>query len=158
MFHVTDWFPTILSMAGLSPSLTDLDGVDQWSHLQDLSLAPARQEMIYNVAFPHHDLTPPPISAIRRGEWKLIKRTNGQLLKSDLDNDISSEDARDLLFNLADDPEEKHNLYDQELWVVAELEERLDEVIAALPNEFYPEDSEAGDPQNFGGVWSDGWC
>ena len=32
--HVTDWFPTILSMAGLTPSQTDLDGIDQWKQLQ----------------------------------------------------------------------------------------------------------------------------
>ena len=32
--HVTDWFPTILSMAGLTLSQTDLDGIDNWAQLQ----------------------------------------------------------------------------------------------------------------------------
>ena len=149
---MTDWLPTILSMAGLSPSSADLDGRDQWPHLQDLSLAGAREEIIYNVVYPHHDLTPPPVSAIRRGDWKLIKRTNGQSVGH------TTEDARNMLFNLLQDPEEMNNLYEEEISIVSELEERLDEVIAALPDGFYPEDDEAGNPENFGGVWSDGWC
>ena len=48
MFHVTDWFPTILSMAGLSPSLTDLDGVDQWEAVSSLGHSP-RDWMVYNM-------------------------------------------------------------------------------------------------------------
>ena len=63
-----------------------------------------------------------------------------------------------MLFNLLHDPGELNNLYEEEMLIVAELEERLDEVIAALPEGFYPDQSEAGDPENFGGVWSDGWC
>ena len=42
--------------------------------------------------------------------------------------------------------------------MVADLEERLDQYIAALSDQFYPEKTEAADPDNFGGVWSDGWC
>ena len=58
------------------------------------------------MAWPYHDLTPPPTAAIRRGEWKFIKRTCSLSVPGD--------DARNLLFNLAEDPEEKHNLYAQE--------------------------------------------
>ena len=32
--HVTDWYPTILAMAGLSSSKTDLDGINHWPQLQ----------------------------------------------------------------------------------------------------------------------------
>ena len=32
--HVTDWYPTILSMAGLTSTQTDLDGIDHWAQLQ----------------------------------------------------------------------------------------------------------------------------
>ena len=42
--------------------------------------------------------------------------------------------------------------------MVAELEARLDEVIAGLPDQFYPDRSDAADPALHGGVWTDGWC
>ena len=100
--------------------------------------------MIYNVAWPRHDLTPPPTAAIRRGDWKYIKRTTHL--------SGHGEDARNLLFHLASDPEEKHNLYAQEVLVVAELEARLDEVIAGLSDQFYPEPSNAVDPALHGGA------
>ena len=32
--HVTDWFPTILAMAGLTSSQADLDGINHWPQLQ----------------------------------------------------------------------------------------------------------------------------
>ena len=48
--HVTDWFPTLLSSAGLTPSSDDLDGIDQWEALLDDATPSPRQEMIYNIA------------------------------------------------------------------------------------------------------------
>ena len=47
--HVTDWFPTLLSSAGLTPSSDELDGVDQWDALLDDTISSPRQEMIYNI-------------------------------------------------------------------------------------------------------------
>ena len=42
--------------------------------------------------------------------------------------------------------------------VAEDLKLRLEQYIAVLPDELYPDEDEAGDPANFGGVWSDGWC
>ena len=39
-----------------------------------------------------------------------------------------------------------------------DLAKILEEYIAALPIEYYPDSDPSGDPDNFGGVWSDGWC
>ena len=47
--HVTDWFPTLLSAAGLTPSADDLDGIDQWEALMDASTASPRKEMLYDI-------------------------------------------------------------------------------------------------------------
>ena len=49
LVHVTDWFPTLLSAAGLAPSKDDLDGIDQWEALIDASTASPRKEMVYNI-------------------------------------------------------------------------------------------------------------
>ena len=49
LVHVTDWFPTLLSAAGLAPSMEDLDGIDQWEALMDASKASPRKEMLYSM-------------------------------------------------------------------------------------------------------------
>ena len=70
--HVTDWFPTLLSAAGIAQptaEIKDLDGLDQWAQLKDSSLESPRTEMVYNIFypnFPEYNVTGgPPISAIR---------------------------------------------------------------------------------------------
>jgi len=164
--HVTDWFPTLLSVAGLSPTSNDLDGLDQWSQLQDGSLASPRNEMIYNIFNPDWDLTGgPPIAAIRVGDWKFIMRTVGyagweeapESGKKKLE-DAAIEDIQNALYNIATDPEEKENLFETEPQVAADMRARLDEYIAALPDGSYPSKDEAGNPSNFGGIWNAGWC
>jgi len=164
--HVTDWFPTILSMAGLSPSSTDLDGLDQWTPLQNASLPSPRTEMIYNIFYPYWDLSGgPPLAAIRVGDWKYIHRTVGyagweeapETGHNKTEGD-PNEDISNVLYNIATDPEEKENLYDTETEVVDDLRARLDQYIAALPEGSYPPKDEAGKPENFGGIWNAGWC
>ena len=49
--HVTDWYPTILAMAGLSPESPDLDGINHWTQLQDPSVPGTREEMVYNAFY-----------------------------------------------------------------------------------------------------------
>jgi arylsulfatase A-like enzyme len=72
--HMTDWFPTLVSIAGLSPTSPDSNGLDQWAQLQDASLDGARKEMICNIFYPNrpeYNITGgPPIAAIRVGDWK----------------------------------------------------------------------------------------
>jgi len=167
--HVTDWYPTILSMAGLSSTETDLDGINHWSQLQDLTLSGDRTEMIYNIFYPQFTFWDhSPIAAIRKGDWKYIKRTFGfggwtscppeQCVNATADTD-GIEDARDLLFNIANDPSERKNLIEFEPSKAEELRIALDGHIANVdPEDLYPAQDHAGDPENFGGLWSDGWC
>ena len=50
LIHITDWFPTFLSLAGLENIPEDIDGVNQAEVLFSASeLPPVRQEMIYNI-------------------------------------------------------------------------------------------------------------
>ena len=165
--QMTDWFPTILSIAGLSPTRPDLDGLDQWAQLQDASLESPRKEMIYNIFYPNRPPITggPPISAIRVGDWKYIHRTIGYSgwaeapesgVKNEQFRDIT--DTRNMLFNLATDPEEKENLFDVEPEVAADIQAKLNKYIEALPDEFYPANDPAGKPENYGGIWSSGWC
>jgi arylsulfatase A len=88
-----DFFPTFLSMAGL-PLMPE-------QHLDGLSLAPilsgqadtlARNTLYWH--YPHYHIMPPH-SAIRHGDWKLIK---------------NYESGSRELFNLADDPGENTDL------------------------------------------------
>ena len=67
----------------------------------------------------------------------------------------SYDDIRNVLYNIA---EEKENLYEAEPEVAAELEAKLEEYITALPDGFYPPKDPAGRPENFGAVWTAGWC
>ena len=65
--HVTDWYPTILAMAGLSPEDPDLDGINHWAQLQDPGVAGTREEMVYNAFYsPIFNLwDTSPVAAIR---------------------------------------------------------------------------------------------
>jgi len=167
--HVSDWFPTLLSIAGLSPTDNSLDGLNQWTQLQDASLPSPRTEMIYNIAYPNHPewglVGGPPMSAIRVGDWKYIHRTWGYAgwAEPPENEEIhmqfrKMDDVRDVLYNIAADPEERINLLEIEPEVAGELKARLDDYIAILPDGFYPPEDPAGKPENFGGIWSAGWC
>ena len=85
MVHANDWFPTLLSAAGLEYD-EDIDGVDQWEKIKDPSLPNPRQEMLYNLFLPVGNSylgiwdeldTWPPFAAIRVGDWKYIWREYG---------------------------------------------------------------------------------
>ncbi|KAJ9574805.1 hypothetical protein L9F63_008030 [Diploptera punctata] len=69
LMHITDWFPTLLSAAGLDSkqlSAMKVDGVDQWKSL------------IYNTASVRNKMPVEldelrNIYAVRRGNWKLVQ-------------------------------------------------------------------------------------
>ena len=165
--HVTDWYPTILAMAGLTSDQSDLDGYNQWSQLQDNSNEGLRQDMVYNLFYPTFvlgDLTP--IGAIRKGKWKYIKRTIGfqgwtpcpPEACSNYTMEPDTGDNQELLFDIEADIRETTNLIESEPAIAEDLRMMLEQHLAALPDDIYPADDPAGDPANYGGVWSDGWC
>ena len=50
LFHVTDWLPTLVKAAGGSIP-KKIDGLDQWSALQNPKEDWPRSEMVYNIQF-----------------------------------------------------------------------------------------------------------
>ena len=140
LFHVSDWFPTILGFAGINFMATpgyELDGVDQSNalmHSTPSTVAFPRNSLLYNiyynVSWKTYDLNTSGQVAIRDNRYKLIHAytDNPQSytyspLSLVMDDDILS-DAQacspdtamvgtysKMLFDLVDDPFETNDLY-----------------------------------------------
>ena len=67
--HVTDWLPTLVSLAGGDFDFSNLDGMNIWKTLQDMRPSP-RNEVLINID-PHvyHN------AALRIGDWKLVNQS-----------------------------------------------------------------------------------
>ena len=76
MFHITDWYPTILGAVDPLENDEALDGVNQWEALKDANKPWPRSTILYNI----DEITkksPNPISAIRVHNWKYILKETG---------------------------------------------------------------------------------
>lgn len=113
--HIVDWFPTLAALTGYRAD-GDLawDGVDQWGALTR-ERGDSQERDIYIAMQGGRTL--------RRGEWKLIVKADGN---------------REL-FNLATDPYERRDLALSEPQRVAELAQRLEKQ-HALDNPELPSD------------------
>ena len=69
MMNIQDWLPTLLTAAGTSAGLENIDGLDQWEALSRNS-SPPRNLMLHNIDDRRL------ISALRVGDWKLLKGTS----------------------------------------------------------------------------------
>ena len=121
----TDFFPTILEVCGLSttakPAPTGpLDGLSLLPLLRRPGSHLGRDTLFFH--YPHYYTTTTPVSAVRRGNWKLLEYF---------------EDHHVELFNLGEDPGEHHDLAGQQPERVAQLQRQLHnwwtEVGAQLP-------------------------
>jgi arylsulfatase A-like enzyme len=137
--HIVDWFPTLVNLAGASlRQQHPLDGRDIWPVIT--AGKPSPHEDILINAMPNS-------GAIRVGGWKLV--LNGHITANDLENagvpkagakkaapgkKPVSENAADRvveLFNLAEDPYERHNLAAHNPEMVRQLRARLETYQAA---------------------------
>jgi len=141
--HMVDWYPTLLKLAGarLEQKLP-LDGRDAWATIT------------VGAASPHEDIllnTTPANGAIRAGDWKLVmggslaetggeELAQGEQAKAKKGKKVKQASAAAVeLFNLADDPNEKTNLAEQQPARVAELRMKLEAYAnAALPPKAAP--------------------
>ena len=143
MFHVTDWFPTLLSAAGLDYD-EDIDGVDQWEKMKESSLPDPRQEMLYDLMIPSYNIDVgitidswPPISAIRVGDWKYIWRTfgyDGWMVPAEqgaAEVGVPVE-VKHQLYNIAFDPLEKENLAEVETEMAEMLLKKLIDIYEGM--------------------------
>lgn len=110
MIHVVDVFPTLAALAGGSTDkCKPLDGMNVWSTIAQGAPSP-RKEVVYNIE--------PFRAGIRDGDWKLIWRA---LLPSAVE-----------LYNIAEDPSEKHNLAADHPDKVAMLQKRANDLAATM--------------------------
>ncbi len=117
--HIVDWYPTLLGLAGASlEQERPIDGRDLWPCL--ISGAPSPHDAILHNAAPAK-------GAIRVGDWKLV--LNGSApeepgAENAAGNRRAAADVE--LFNIADDPYEKHNLAKTRADRLAELRQQYD--------------------------------
>eukprot|EP00595_Chromulina_sp_UTEXLB2642_P001428 CAMPEP_0196762822 /NCGR_PEP_ID=MMETSP1095-20130614/2863_1 /TAXON_ID=96789 ORGANISM="Chromulina nebulosa, Strain UTEXLB2642" /NCGR_SAMPLE_ID=MMETSP1095 /ASSEMBLY_ACC=CAM_ASM_000446 /LENGTH=483 /DNA_ID=CAMNT_0042114725 /DNA_START=416 /DNA_END=1867 /DNA_ORIENTATION=- len=136
LFHVSDWFPTILGLAGISYTASDdkpLDGVDHSKAWFDSSLKP-RTTLLYNIYKNVHDkyfnIWKNGSFAIRNEHYKLMHTFYNEeydkwyeedevtnyddytVIKSCSQTAISSGTFTYYLFDLINDPYETTNLYE----------------------------------------------
>jgi arylsulfatase A-like enzyme len=110
MIHVVDWYPTLVGLAGgQTAKAKPLDGMNVWATISEGAPSP-RKEIVYNVE--------PFRAGIRQGDWKLIWRT---LLPASVE-----------LYDIAQDPSEKTNVAAQNPDKVAALQQRANELAAAM--------------------------
>jgi len=103
LIHAVDLYPTLASLAGASTAkCKPLDGVNVWDTIAQGKPSP-RSEIVYNIE--------PFRAAIRQGNWKLVWRT---VLPTSVE-----------LFDLGQDPYEKHDLAAAHPEKVAALQQRL---------------------------------
>jgi arylsulfatase A-like enzyme len=116
-----DFHPTFLDIAGLQDELSDeVDGCSLVPLLRDPNAELDRDTLYFH--YPHYYHTTSPVSAVRRGDWKLLE---------------FFEDGHLELYNLADDLGERNNLAQDFPERAAELHEVLqtwlEEMGAQLP-------------------------
>ncbi|OJW24723.1 MAG: arylsulfatase [Planctomycetales bacterium 71-10] len=124
--HIVDLYPTFLKLAGAKlDQATPLDGRDAWAAISRGGPSP-HDAILLN--------TTPRNGAIRVGAWKLIVGRPGGGEDGEPAPGADAESGRVLLFNLADDPNEKHDLAAKHPEKVAELRARYDALAAqAVP-------------------------
>ena len=90
----------------------------------------------------------------KNGNWK-----NRKNIDIPNENDVKIRSWGDtMLFNLAEDPEERHDLSKKQPHIVEGLKARVIEHFYHLRPRHVPEDSSLGDPRHWGGYWGPGWC
>lgn len=102
--HIVDWYPTLTGLAGASADPSKpLDGLNIWPALTGGQI-PHRDQLVYGIE--------PFRAAIRQGDWKLVWQV---MLPSRVE-----------LFNLAEDPQEEHNLADQNRPLITRMQQQVE--------------------------------
>ena len=111
-----DFFPTLLAATGVeAPENYESDGLNLMPVLEDPSAALDRDTLYFH--YPHYYPTTAPVSAIREGDWKLLRYYEGGQVE---------------LFNLQDDPGEERNLFDSEPETAKRLRQKLEDWLRSV--------------------------
>lgn len=170
LMHVTDWYPTLVRLAGGNLNGTKpLDGFDQWDAISRGEASP-RNEILHNidVMFPsrgdclYSDTFNNTIrAAIRVGDWKLITGdpNNGswvpppELANSFMPDPSESSSKNLWLFNIAKDPTERNDLSSVYPNIVVQLLDRLLYYNQTAVPPRFPKYDPRSDPSLHGGAW-----
>jgi arylsulfatase A-like enzyme len=107
--HVTDWYPTLLHLAGAKTDQSlPIDGHNIWPVLTKKGES-TRTEIVINSA--------PEVGAIRSGDWKLVVRSGN--------NNAKGGKEQVELYQLAQDPSEATNVAKAHPEIVKELKAKL---------------------------------
>ena len=134
LMHVSDWFPTILSLAGISytaPSGYELDGYDHSDAIFGDADAP-RSLLLYNIYYnftdgeDYDDFSSNIVFAIRNKKYKLVHAYDDAYHVYDYEDELDADDLLETsdgcgfsaagtytkyLFDMENDPYETTNLY-----------------------------------------------
>eukprot|EP01065_Artemidia_motanka_P012589 TRINITY_DN1693_c6_g1_i1.p1 TRINITY_DN1693_c6_g1~~TRINITY_DN1693_c6_g1_i1.p1 ORF type:complete len:545 (+),score=138.71 TRINITY_DN1693_c6_g1_i1:100-1734(+) len=123
LYHITDWLPTIVGIAGGNTKRNlPLDGHDIWDSVRHASPSP-RGEMLYNVnPLCHSGQAGAPKAGLRVGDFKVlawcysVKGIGGSNTTGPVSAPAGDKTADPafrsgpVLYNLKEDPAERHNL------------------------------------------------
>ena len=180
IFHISDWYPTILGAVDPHAFYKDVDGVNHWESLINPRIPWARKTMIYNIG----EVTEKnhvPVAAIRVENWKYVWREvghwKGWYLPAERRLGNESQHWKDfhfnefrrgweankdphkpvgnLLFDLSTDPFEKVNLASKYPELVKELQDKLK---VSMKTTVGRDKNNVVGPKVKHGVWHTGWC
>lgn len=182
LIHVSDWYPTLLGLAGAPKSNHDLDSYNVWKTISQGVPSP-RTEILLNidpVSRKHGEPYDKSMvlngfgiwdtavrAAIRVGDWKLMTGSVGdgdwippRALPVGPDRWKKLERRRSelgksvWLFNISADPYERSDLADSHPQIVKQLLTRLAKYNQTAVVAKSPPDDPMADPELHGGVWS----
>lgn len=179
---MSDWYPTLLRLAGYRQALLGLDGHDQWGAISD-GQPSHRAEILFNID-PVSRKPGEPYdkalllnglgiwdtavrAAIRAGDWKLLTgnvgdgdwippkaHPKGPEQWQKLEKQRNKPGKSVWLFNVTSDPYERSDMADVRPEVVKHLLTRLAEYNRTAVMARNPPDDPMADPELHGGVWS----
>ncbi|CDQ88642.1 arylsulfatase I [Oncorhynchus mykiss] len=181
LMHITDWYPTLVGLAGGNVSLTEgLDGYNVWPTISEGKESP-RLEILHNIDPLHRRTGLPPSgsgqeaqhlwdttvqAAIRVGDWKLLTGDPGhgdwvppQVLANfpgswwTLERNTGGTGKSVWLFNITGDPYERSDLALQRPDVVKQLLARLAYYNRTAVPVRFPTDDPRANPDRNGGAW-----
>ncbi|XP_033733065.1 arylsulfatase B-like isoform X2 [Pecten maximus] len=171
LIHVSDWYPTLIGLAGGSLTGTKpLDGFDQWNTISNGASSP-RDTLLHNIdplSDPVGDkLEGSPFdnryrAALRWKDWKIITGTPGNgswipapgsSFQSRPDIDAGNPKKNIWLFDIVKDPEERDDLHEKLPKITMLMLKKLQQANStAVPCRYPPVDNRA-DPKLHGGYW-----
>ncbi|KAK7476921.1 hypothetical protein BaRGS_00031860, partial [Batillaria attramentaria] len=162
MMHAVDWFPTILHLAGVQPD-SKIDGVNQWDMLSTGGDS-KREEFVYNIDTILNNYKLMTGSPGTFNDWYPLPKDEVAMPSTEYYDDgqladvVSKQKWNPRLYNIRLDPEERNDLSETEPDMMTFMMNRLQQWMkSGVPPQNSPKDPK-GDPKNWDGVWTPGWC